>query len=378
MRARIRSADLGGLPLYDPRLAAAVVRHGAVQLRHRVQPDVVAHLGLPEPRTWRDLTDPRYRGWIVMADPTHELLGAKAAYMMVVERAMADAPQQGRSEDDGWADGMGLLRQIAANARLFTDAELGACPARSRSGDVAAGMTIDFHCPDRRSTRSRHEADGRTSSRSTRRPSTPTRSPSRRRRGRVNPDGHPVHRVRPQRGRAAALEHARGHARRAAPSSLCSGCRSRRRLYETDPTFHRQGQPVHSAAEGSTRPARARSTFRILGEMIQMSMMDVLEDLRETRRIDPRIAPRCGARRAARPFPVRPDRSPPPRRSSGTSAKPVDRLALQRQWTERIPRGVSGGSAQEARTCGASHAMTRLRHYASSSPLHPRRRSACF
>src|SRR5205814_1969327 len=46
--------------------------------------------------------------------------------------------------DEGWARGMGLLRQIAANVRLFADSS-GSLPALISSGDVAAGMTIDFH-----------------------------------------------------------------------------------------------------------------------------------------------------------------------------------------------------------------------------------------
>jgi hypothetical protein len=71
------------------RLAAAVVGDGAVEFRHRVQPRRRRlTLGLPEPRTWRDLADPRYRGWIVMADPTLSS-SAKSAYMIIVERAMA-------------------------------------------------------------------------------------------------------------------------------------------------------------------------------------------------------------------------------------------------------------------------------------------------
>jgi hypothetical protein len=35
-----------------------------------------------------------------------------------VERAMLDAQTQGRTLDQGWAEGMGKLRLIAANARI--------------------------------------------------------------------------------------------------------------------------------------------------------------------------------------------------------------------------------------------------------------------
>jgi ABC-type Fe3+ transport system substrate-binding protein len=104
--------------------------------------DVLQYLGLEPPKTWKDLADPRYRGWIVLADPTKSG-SARQAFMAIVERAMADAVEQGRTADEGWARGMGLIRQIAANARSFNDSA-GALPGIISSGDVAAGMTIDF------------------------------------------------------------------------------------------------------------------------------------------------------------------------------------------------------------------------------------------
>src|SRR2546423_3359676 len=63
--------------------------------------------------------------------------------MIIVERAMQDAVEAGGSADAGWARGMGLIRQIAANARMFTDNGT-VVPGIVSSGDAAAGMAIDF------------------------------------------------------------------------------------------------------------------------------------------------------------------------------------------------------------------------------------------
>ncbi len=59
--------DLGGGPLYDPEqhwLAAAVSSFGIVY-----NTDALETIGVETPRTWDDLTDPAYRGWLAMADP---------------------------------------------------------------------------------------------------------------------------------------------------------------------------------------------------------------------------------------------------------------------------------------------------------------------
>src|SRR5207244_683706 len=54
------------------------------------------------------------------------------------------ASRAGKPEDQGWAAGMGLIRLISSNARLFTDAG-SSVPGIVASGDAAAGMVIDFH-----------------------------------------------------------------------------------------------------------------------------------------------------------------------------------------------------------------------------------------
>jgi len=144
MKAVFPKPDLNGVALYDTAskppqwIGTAFTSFGIAYNR-----DVVRYLRQHDPLTWTDLRDPSYRGWIVNADPTRSS-SAKQAFMTIVERAMADASAAGRSEDAGWADGMGIVRQIASNSRMFTDSS-SAVPGIISSGDAAAGMAIDFY-----------------------------------------------------------------------------------------------------------------------------------------------------------------------------------------------------------------------------------------
>ncbi|MHC4142281.1 MAG: ABC transporter substrate-binding protein, partial [Planctomycetota bacterium] len=60
---------IGDARLYDPLkhwFGTALAAFGIVYNR-----DVLAELGVAEPRTWADLADPRLEGWVAMADPAH-------------------------------------------------------------------------------------------------------------------------------------------------------------------------------------------------------------------------------------------------------------------------------------------------------------------
>lgn len=128
-------------------------------------PAVYSWLHLPPPQTWTDLARPQLAGLLALADPTRSG-SAAVAYMVVVQRAMADAeaaamheypdlaglsPQQ-RGVDQrytdalarGWHEGMRQLLLIAANARYFTDSA-NLVPRDVSSGDAAAGVAIDFY-----------------------------------------------------------------------------------------------------------------------------------------------------------------------------------------------------------------------------------------
>jgi len=124
-------------------------------------PTLYDALKMPAPRTWADLTDPKLAGLVALADPTHS--GSVAlAYMMVIQRAMADEesiylrerslshvgnpadPAYQSALSRGWKRGMGQLLLIAANARYFTDSA-SQVPTDVGNGDAAAGVAIDFY-----------------------------------------------------------------------------------------------------------------------------------------------------------------------------------------------------------------------------------------
>ena len=100
-------------------------------------------LKLPEPTTWSDLARPGYANWLGLADPVASA-SVRTAFMAIVERAMADAANNHESEDLGWQRGMGEVRLICSNARLFASGS-SLVPGLISSGDTAAGMTIDFY-----------------------------------------------------------------------------------------------------------------------------------------------------------------------------------------------------------------------------------------
>lgn len=140
MHAAFPRPDIGGVALYDPDsvqgprwFGTALSSFGILYNR-----DLLESLGLAEPETWADLADPRYHGWLMLADPTQSS-SAKAAFSVIVEREVRIAGQK-----EGWARGMGLVRQIAANARGFA-AGANELPGIVSNGDAAATMSIDFY-----------------------------------------------------------------------------------------------------------------------------------------------------------------------------------------------------------------------------------------
>ncbi len=120
--------DLGGEPLLHPQrlwIGTALSSFGIVYNR-----DVLGMLGCAPPRTWSDLTDPAYAGWVAAADPSHS--GSIAAAFNTVLRR------------EGWVAGWGTLRRVFANARYFATSA-GRVPMDVSSGEAAAGLCIDFY-----------------------------------------------------------------------------------------------------------------------------------------------------------------------------------------------------------------------------------------
>ena len=277
--AAFPSADLNGVPLYDldPKtgpqwFGAALSSFGIIYNK-----DLLRYLGLPEPRTWSDLADPRYRNWLVLADPTRSS-SAKAALMTIVEYEMQTATREGRPESAGWTRGMGLIRQIAANAKSFASTA-NALPGMVSSGDAAAAMSIDFYA----------------------RAQVAAMEPGRV--GYVEPEGativtpEPIGIVtgarHPQVARrflefilsepAQRLWLARADPGREAPNMALRRLAIRRSVYDHPEHFTEYTNPFLAAGGFNTRPQRTNS-FGLIDELVALSCIELLEDLRETRK----------------------------------------------------------------------------------------------
>ena len=139
--------------------------------------DRMAALGIAnEPRSWRDLADPRWCGTLGLADPTKSGSIAKAFETIVqvecrraVGEAGFDAAQADAYEaaiaaaalapgqlpdgvpadyqaavEAGWIEGVRLLQKIGANSRYFTDSA-SKVPIDVGSGNASVGICIDYY-----------------------------------------------------------------------------------------------------------------------------------------------------------------------------------------------------------------------------------------
>lgn len=119
---------VGAQPIYDNDqywIGVALSAFGIVYNR-----DVMHRLGLPEPRSFDDLTDPRLAGWVALADPRQS--GSVATSMDSI------------LSNQGWDKGWKTLREMCANTRYFTDSSTKP-PIDVSAGEAAAGLAIDFY-----------------------------------------------------------------------------------------------------------------------------------------------------------------------------------------------------------------------------------------
>ena len=122
------SPTIGGERLYQKDLlwvGVALSSFGIVYNR-----DCLTTIGLPEPATWSDLADRRYRTWLALADPAHS--GSVATTYDTILRRL------------GWEQGWKVLRRCIANARYVTDSG-SRVPVDVSAGEAAAGMCIDYY-----------------------------------------------------------------------------------------------------------------------------------------------------------------------------------------------------------------------------------------
>lgn len=332
MKAAYPQPTLAGLPLYDTANPPSWFGICLAGFGVTYNKDVYSYLDLPAPKTWYDLADPKLRNWIVMADPTQSA-SAKTAYMVIVERAMADAEaampgDKAKADNIGWAKGMGQLRQISANARLFVDSG-SAQPGVVATGDAAASMVIDFFA---RATIANVGKDRMAYVE-------PVNATA------INPD--PVALV-----KGAEHEETARHfieflltpeaqriwiTRAGAPNgpqqTELHRMPIRQDVYADASNFTDAANPFKSAEAFNTSNDR-KKTFVILGELMQASMIDVLDDLRATRKeILASNHPELDAQLGEFPF----DQTEAMRRyDQYHKANPSDRLALMRQWTNEF------------------------------------------
>lgn len=119
---------LGTQPLYDPEqywIGTALSSFGIVYNR-----DVLTALGVPEPRSFADLTDPRFTGWLALADPRQS--GSITTTFDSILNAF------------GWEQGWRILRAVCANTRYYTNSSTKP-PIDVSQGEAAAGLAIDFY-----------------------------------------------------------------------------------------------------------------------------------------------------------------------------------------------------------------------------------------
>ena len=107
-------------------------------------------------RRWSDLSDSRFFNAIVLADPTKSG-SANKCYEIVVQQCLANAeknlvrPEKMDDKsweklwlDQGWRDGLNLLKRIFGNARTITDSA-SKVVGEVASGEAAAGTAIDTY-----------------------------------------------------------------------------------------------------------------------------------------------------------------------------------------------------------------------------------------
>lgn len=119
---------IGTQNLYDPDqywIGTALSGFGIVYNK-----DVLARLGLPEPRSFGDLCDARYSNMLALADPRQS-----GSVTTTLESIL---------NNEGWERGWRVLREMSANARYFASAAT-RVPVDVSQGEAAAGLSIDFY-----------------------------------------------------------------------------------------------------------------------------------------------------------------------------------------------------------------------------------------
>lgn len=119
-------ASVGGIPVYadsEGWYGVALSSFGILFNR-----PLLKDKGLPEPHSWRDLADPRAKGWVACVDPRGSG-SAHVIYEIILQKY-------------GWEKGWEILTRMAANSNHFTKGASAVLPLVS-SGEAAYSLAID-------------------------------------------------------------------------------------------------------------------------------------------------------------------------------------------------------------------------------------------
>jgi len=113
------------IPLKDPKgfwIGTVLEPYGLVY-----HPKLLAKLGVPEPKDWDDLLNPRLKGHVAQCAPTRSS-SSHATYEVILQR---------EGDDKGWA----WLKRLAGNTGIFT-ARSRDVPSVVARGEFAAGFAV--------------------------------------------------------------------------------------------------------------------------------------------------------------------------------------------------------------------------------------------
>lgn len=107
--------------------------------------DVFKKIGLPEPRSFGDLTDPALASWVALADPRQSgSITTTFDSILNNEAVLTDGADPKLPESWNWDEGWRILRAMSANTRYFTNSSTKP-PIDVSQGEAAAGLAIDFY-----------------------------------------------------------------------------------------------------------------------------------------------------------------------------------------------------------------------------------------
>ena len=118
---------LGGIPVYDSKYRWYGVFLSGFGIIYNKQ--LLKQMGLPEPKTWEDLTNPKLKGWVASADLTSG--STHMCYEIMLQGY-------------GWEKGFRLATLIGANVKSFLSGS-GLVPTAVSAGDAVCGLAIDYY-----------------------------------------------------------------------------------------------------------------------------------------------------------------------------------------------------------------------------------------